>query len=82
MIVLFIYLFIYLFINQTLLSATYRHVLGCWLDRRNQLGQIRRGTTVDCMVYQRQSLNLILSAIGNQGSSYIAGVTCSRGPKS
>ena len=31
---------------------------------------------------KRQSLNLILSAISNQWSSYIAGVTCSRGPKS
>ena len=31
---------------------------------------------------KKQSLNLILSAIGNQWSSYIAGVTCSRGPKS
>ena len=31
---------------------------------------------------KRQSSNLILSAIGNQWSSYIAGVTCSRGPKS
>ena len=31
---------------------------------------------------KRQSLNIILSAIGNQWSSYIAGVTCSRGLKS